>query len=101
MVMLRLWLNTSASSTGVNRAASGSELERALRAAGRADIVEKCAVNVEMVTDDLERKMASRAMQAASQNNAAAAQPPAMDGEPIVEEVALKVRSCPQIYGND
>ena len=30
------------------------------RACGREDIVETCAVNVEMVTDDLERKIASR-----------------------------------------
>ena len=80
MVMLRLWLNNSSSSTDVNRAASGSQLEKALRyafknyfmalqdqfinfifrACGREDIVETCAVNVEMVTDDLERKIASR-----------------------------------------
>ena len=31
MVMLRLWLNNSSSSTDVNRAASGSQLEKALR----------------------------------------------------------------------
>ena len=30
------------------------------RACGREDIVETCAVNVEVVTDDLEHKIASR-----------------------------------------
>jgi hypothetical protein len=99
MVMLRLWLNTSSSSSDVNRAASGSELERALRSCGRADIVEKCAVNVEMVTDDLERKMASRHMASSSSSTTVTVQQERrnnvqVEEEPITEDTgfgALKV----------
>ena len=49
MVMLRLWLNTHG-----NRA-TGNELEKALRSAGRDDVVDKAMFNVEPVTDEFER----------------------------------------------
>ena len=58
MVMLRLWLN----STG-DRSTSGNDLEKALRAVGREDIVEKCIFNVEMVTDEVEKSLAKTQME--------------------------------------
>lgn len=57
MVMLRLWLNTHG-----NRA-TGNELEKALRACNRDDIVDKCMFNVEMVTDAFEKQVAKNQIQ--------------------------------------
>jgi len=56
MVMLRFWLNMEG-----NRA-TGNALERALRKAGRDDIVNKCIFNVELVTDELEKSAAKAAL---------------------------------------
>lgn len=56
MVMLRLWL-----SNGGNRA-TGNELEKALRAIGRDDIVEQAMINVERVTDEREVSLAQMQM---------------------------------------
>ena len=55
--MLRLWLNTHG-----NRA-SGNELEKALRAANRDDVVDKCMFNVERVTNRFEQRIANTQME--------------------------------------
>ncbi|XP_017778994.1 PREDICTED: ankyrin-3-like isoform X4 [Nicrophorus vespilloides] len=52
MVMLRLWLRNQPKN------ATGNNLERALNAIGRSDIVQKCICNVELVTDDMEQALA-------------------------------------------
>ena len=56
MVMLRFWLNMEGNK------ATGNTLERALRKAGRDDIVNKCIFNVELVTDELEKSAAKAAL---------------------------------------
>lgn len=54
MVMLRLWLRSN------GRQATGNQLEGALHAIGRSDVVEKCIFNLELVTDVVEREAAKR-----------------------------------------
>ena len=54
--MLRFWLNMEGNK------ATGNTLERALRKAGRDDIVNKCIFNVELVTDELEKSAAKAAL---------------------------------------
>lgn len=54
MVMLRLWLRSN------GRQATGNQLEGALHAIGRSDVVEKCIFNLELVTDEMERETAKR-----------------------------------------
>lgn len=54
MVMLRLWLRAN------GRQATGNQLEGALHAIGRSDVVEKCIFNLELVTDEMEREAAKR-----------------------------------------
>ncbi|XP_017869043.1 PREDICTED: ankyrin-3 isoform X1 [Drosophila arizonae] len=57
LVMLRLWLKQEG-----NRA-TGNTLSQALNKIGREDIVEKCIFNLELVTDQLERGLATTRMQ--------------------------------------
>lgn len=52
MVMLRLWLRQRGGQ------ATGNQLEQALLGIDRADIVERCIFNMELVTDDRERAKA-------------------------------------------
>jgi len=52
MVMLRLWLNTSGSD------ATGNALKQALAACDRQDIIEKCTLQLEEVTDQEEMQVA-------------------------------------------
>lgn len=52
MVMLRLWLRMKA------HRATGNQLELALHAIGRSDVVERCIFNLALVTDDVERATA-------------------------------------------
>lgn len=54
MVMLRLWLRMKA------HRATGNQLEQALHAIGRSDVVERCIFNLAPVTDELERATAKR-----------------------------------------
>jgi ankyrin len=56
MVMLRFWLNTQGNK------ATGNGLERALRKCDREDIVNKCILNVELVTDESEKHVAEEAL---------------------------------------
>jgi len=57
MVMLRFWLNTQGNK------ATGNALERALRKCDREDIINKCIVNVELVTDESEKSAAKVALE--------------------------------------
>ena len=57
MVMLRLWLNDQ------GNMATGNALEKALRKCDREDIVNKCIVNVELVTDETEQSAANKAIE--------------------------------------
>ncbi|XP_065567782.1 ankyrin-2-like isoform X3 [Artemia franciscana] len=52
MVMMRLWMQQA------GYKATGNNLEKALRAINRVDIVNECIRNLELVTDDLERAVA-------------------------------------------
>jgi len=54
--MLRLWLNNEGDR------ATGNALERALCKCDREDIVNKCIVNVELVTDEVEQFAAKKAL---------------------------------------
>lgn len=57
LVMLRLWLKQEG-----NRA-TGNAMSQALNKIGREDVVEKCIFNLELVTDQLERGLATERMQ--------------------------------------
>merc|ERR1719433_1377013 len=57
MVMLRFWLNTQGNK------ATGNALERALRKCDREDIINKCIVNAELVTDESEKSAAKVALE--------------------------------------
>ncbi|KAG8328494.1 hypothetical protein J6590_001167 [Homalodisca vitripennis] len=52
MIMLRLWMQSKGGQ------ATGNNLEKALKAIHREDIVTQCIQNVELVTDDVERAVA-------------------------------------------
>ncbi|XP_022238228.1 uncharacterized protein LOC106456833 isoform X8 [Limulus polyphemus] len=52
LVMLRLWIHRSYPK------ATGNSLEKALREINREDIVNRCMVNVKVVTDDVEKAVA-------------------------------------------
>merc|ERR1711881_219565 len=54
---LRFWLNTQGNK------ATGNALERALRKCDREDIINKCIVNVELVTDESEKSAAKVALE--------------------------------------
>ncbi|TDG38948.1 hypothetical protein AWZ03_014630 [Drosophila navojoa] len=57
LVMLRLWLKQE------DNHATGNAMSQALNKIGREDIVEKCIFNLELVTDQLERGLATARMQ--------------------------------------
>ena len=57
IVMLRLWLSTHGNQ------ATGNVLEKALRRIEREDIVNKCIINVELVTDETEQSQAKVALE--------------------------------------